>query len=213
MGRQSGWRAGFSGHSPTRMRSPLYPGADAFPVRTRVYRSGAGRGSDLFGLYRKAYSQGADVCCGRRCPWMRKPGTSLLEGPFPFHPRQGAGCSLFPYGPDSPFPVTADRAQSQPPVCAPGRPREDPRPCLFKSEPLHWGSWALCLLAPRMVGVDETAVGVPNEHGLRGKGFWHIWQSFLSESRTELPFQLHLQKERKDGDVCDQFSELTSIAW
>lgn len=69
----------------------------------------------------------------------------------------------------------------------------------------------MCLLAAQWVW-SETAVGVPNEHGLE-EGFWHIWQSFLSESRTELPFKLHLQKERKDGDVCDQFSELNASPW
>lgn len=53
----------------------------------------------------------------------------------------------------------------------------------------------MCLLAAQWVWT-RPPLGYLMNTGSR-KGFWHIWQSFLSESRTELPFSFICRKKEK----------------
>lgn len=88
VGGQSGWRAGFSSHSPTRTRSPLLPWSRRFQCGHASTDQGEGWGSDLFGLYRKAH-------------FLREQ-TSVVGGEVP-----GRGNLACLYWRDCPFPSEA----------------------------------------------------------------------------------------------------------
>lgn len=196
---QSGWRAGFSGHSPTRMRSRCYPGAGDSSADPCL-QIGRGGGLTCLGCTERLTSSGSRCLLWAAMSLDAETWPSLLEG-LSLSIRGRAGCSLFPMGQIPQHPVTAGQSTVTASCLRTRRSHVRTQGPASSSRAPALGSWALCLLST--VGVGETAVGIPNEHGL-GRGSGTSGKAFCLKF-DGASFQLHLQKERKDGDVCDQF--------